>query len=480
MFALFFYQHEIQQPINELNYLELVHTLSERFKQLPMKLINALQLGLEPIKPDIVSIVGGGGKTSTLYRLAEEIVASGQRVVMTTTTRMGVYQTIGRPFLLEMEENVLPLRELELMLDEYGCCLLARPAEGDKQPGISPSLIDELVEADGSQTLPAKAPADHEPVIAQSTTLLVPMLGLDAVGRLIDTDYMHRPHLIRTLLDISPGADTLRLTPAYAAQLLIHPNGGAKFLPTKARLLPLLNKADNAPSLAMARLIAHQLANRQQPSLIGTVGIKTHEPVRERWSAQAIVVLAAGASRRMGRAKQLEVVDGEPMIVRAAQVALHSGADQVFVVIGSYANEVTLLLEPLKELIGERLQLVYNPDWETGQASSVRAGISALSSTVGSVLFMPVDQPYLSPALLRRLLSAWRKGARLAAPHVAGRLRGAPAIFDATLWPELLKITGDVGARSLLKKYQDQLVILEAEADQLRDIDSPEDLLLDK
>jgi len=459
-----------------------------------MDLIQAFQLYLNPARPDVVSIVGGGGKSSTLYRLAAEIVANGQRVVMTTTTRMGVYQTHDKPFLVEVPEDVLPFDQLTSTLEMYGCALLACPAEGDKQPGITPEMVDELarqakaldiaailVEADGSQTLPAKAPADHEPVIPSSTTLLVPVLGVEAVGSLINLEHMHRPHLIHSLLGLVANGETScgetsRLTPAQAAQLLIHQNGGAKALPKGARLLPLINKADTPPRLATARLISQLLAKREQPSLIGTVGLEKRDPIVERWATQAVVILAAGASRRMGRAKQLEVVDGEPMVLRAVKVARQCGADEITVVLGSYADEVTALLEPVIAEAGGQIQTVYNDQWRTGQASSVRAGVSALPHYVGCALFMPVDQPYLSATLLHGLLSTWRTGARLVAPSAQGQLRGAPALFDRTLWPVLSNLQGDVGARSLLKQYEGELVSIPVAAEQLRDIDSPEDL----
>ncbi len=94
----------------------------------------------------------------------------------------------------------------------------------------------------------------------------------------------------------------------------------------------------------------------------------------ERWSPLAAVILAAGRSSRMGRPKQLEAVDGEPMVVRAVRTALQSNVAQVLVVTGAYTDAVTMLLTPFREQVGDRLRLVHNPDWQTGQASSIRHG----------------------------------------------------------------------------------------------------------
>lgn len=189
-----------------------------------------------------------------------------------------------------------------------------------------------------------------------------------------------------------------------------------------------------------------------------------------------VVVLAAGRSSRMGRAKQLEVVDGAPMVVRATQTALTSVAGGVLVVTGAYAPDVTVVLAPTLDAVGDRLRLVHNAAWATGQASSLRAAITALPPRYGAALFLPTDQPFVPVALLNELIALWQHGAILAAPTVDGQPRGAPAIFDRTLWPELLALEGDTGARPLLQRYRTQLVTIAAERAWLRDIDTPADL----
>ena len=188
------------------------------------------------------------------------------------------------------------------------------------------------------------------------------------------------------------------------------------------------------------------------------------------------IVLAAGRSSRMGRAKQLEVVDGAPMVVRAVQTALASRANAVFLVTGAYTEEVTAMVAPLQQVAGERLRLVHNADWATGQASSVRAAVLALPSSCQAALFLPTDQPFAPVALLDDLMAAWRAGAVLAAPAVDGQPRGAPAIFDRRLWPDLLTLAGDTGARPLLQRYRADLITIPATAEWLRDIDTPADL----
>jgi molybdenum cofactor cytidylyltransferase len=333
-----------------------------------------------------------------------------------------------------------------------------------------------LVEADGSRRRPVKAPTAHEPVIPAETTLLVPVLGLDGLGHCIDEQYVHRPEQVHRVLGTSAAAQS-RLAPAMAVHLLASPQGGAKALPAGARLLPLLNKADGPVQRAAARLIARTLTQHTLPCLIGTMGLDMAEPIYERWAPLAAVVLAAGRSSRMGRPKQLESVDGEPMVIRSARIALQSDAQRVLVVTGAYAAEVSQCLAELRQQAAGRLQLVHNPDWEKGQSSSVHAALRALPRYIGAAIFMPVDQPYVPPALLRRLQRRWQQGAALAAPAVEGSPRGAPALFDRSLWPALFDLGGDVGGRSLLQAHRADLATVAVPAAYLRDIDTPEDLL---
>lgn len=188
------------------------------------------------------------------------------------------------------------------------------------------------------------------------------------------------------------------------------------------------------------------------------------------------VVLAAGQSSRMGRAKQLEPVDGVPMVVRAATVALQSDVDTVVVVTGAYATAVSAALQELLVANPTRLSLLHNAAWATGQASSVRTAVEACAATANALLFLPVDQPFLVSTLLQQLLAAWQQGARLAAPVVDNQMRGAPAIFDQSLFSELAKLTGDTGARPLFQRHRTEVVTVPAKAAWLQDIDTPEDL----
>ena len=184
-----------------------------------------------------------------------------------------------------------------------------------------------------------------------------------------------------------------------------------------------------------------------------------------------VVILAAGASSRMGTPKQLLPVNGRAMVVRAAEAALATRAAPVVVVLGANADKVRSALATLPILITE------NPDWPAGMASSIRAGMAALGSAsplLDAVVMALCDQPAFSSHVIARLLSAQRaSGRNIVAARYAGR-NGAPALFCRSQFGRLAALEGDRGARTLLNG--DPESVESVELSQLAiDLDSPAD-----
>ena len=199
---------------------------------------------------DVVSFVGGGGKTTSIARLARELSAIGWRVIATTSTHIAEDQ-IGL-----FPAHALPgdVALLSLCLDRYGQCLVVGPPDGKGSVlRITPETIIGLkshpdvdcilIEADGSKSRPFKAPAAHEPVVPEMTTILVPVAGMNCIGQPLDEKTVHRPEIVARLAGCEPGS---AISPEIIARTLAHPDGGAKNLPAGARMVPLLNKADTA------------------------------------------------------------------------------------------------------------------------------------------------------------------------------------------------------------------------------------------
>jgi molybdenum cofactor cytidylyltransferase len=205
--------------------------------------------------PELVAIVGGGGKSSLLFALARSLPG---RVVMTTTTRIFAAQmSRAAEFCTLADEN------WGERLEAFDSNLLVvGGVEGERAVGVPPELPAEMlarpgvdwvvVEADGSRMLPVKAPAAHEPVIPDQTSLLVPVVGIDALSGPI-CEVAHRPERVSTITGLAPEET---LTPEALAALLTSSQGGLKDAPQAARVAVLINKVESPSQLEAARRVA--------------------------------------------------------------------------------------------------------------------------------------------------------------------------------------------------------------------------------
>lgn len=183
------------------------------------------------------------------------------------------------------------------------------------------------------------------------------------------------------------------------------------------------------------------------------------------------VLLAAGEGQRLGQPKALVRVNGRTLVERGGRILLEAGCDPVVIVLGAAAHEVTASTD----LAGA--VTVVNPEWRSGMASSLRAGLAACDGSSAAVVTL-VDQPGVTAAVVRRLIDAWRS--RRTAAVVAG-YHGEPrnpVLLDASVWAEALEsAAGDVGAREWLRAHPESVDVLEcADAGNALDIDTPHDL----
>lgn len=185
----------------------------------------------------------------------------------------------------------------------------------------------------------------------------------------------------------------------------------------------------------------------------------------------AAIVLAAGGSRRLGSPKQLVRREGRSLVRRAADAAIAAGGRPTVVVLGSSSEEIA------PELDGARTHVVVNSGWETGMASSLRAGIRRvreISPECDAAIIVLADQPDVSDTLLRALVARLDAGPE---PAVACRydgILGPPAIFRATLFDRLASLTGDQGARALLRSEVLPVAAIDFPGG-ARDVDEPGD-----
>lgn len=211
-------------------------------------LIEALALGPK----ELIGLVGGGGKTTLMFRLAKEYLANGKRVVTTTTTKIFEPTPEETPFLLVEEDERKIKRQFVFLLEKYQhLTIAAQRIESGKLSGLSPDLIGELwlenevdgliVEADGAKRKPLKAPREGEPVIPSCTTLIIGLLGLDGLGKELNDENAFQADRISELTHTPKGE---KITEETFIRLAIHPEGLFKGSPSEARKVVLLNKMD--------------------------------------------------------------------------------------------------------------------------------------------------------------------------------------------------------------------------------------------
>ena len=160
------------------------------------------------------------------------------------------------------------------------------------------------------------------------------------------------------------------------------------------------------------------------------------------------IVLAAGRSSRLGRPKHLLPVNGEPLLRYTLRRILASSLARVIVVIGPEPDAIREAIADLP------VDVVVNPDAALGQSTSVATGIRALGPETKAVVMLLGDQPGIDPAVVDALTAAWREsGAPVVAPRYEGGI-GNPILFDRSLFPALLRLRGDTGARSVVRAHE--------------------------
>lgn len=182
------------------------------------------------------------------------------------------------------------------------------------------------------------------------------------------------------------------------------------------------------------------------------------------------VVLAAGAGRRLGTPKALVSLDGQPLVRRACRMLTEGGCAPVIVVAGARAERVAAAAAPYATVV--------NPAWDSGIASSVRAGLAAVPAGSAAAVIALVDEPFVGARAVRRLLAAFHGGAGAAVATYQGRPRN-PVLIARRYFDEVAAaVHGDRGARVWLRAHPELVIGVACDnTGDPWDVDTPEDLL---
>lgn len=239
----------------------------------------------------VISVVGAGGKTTLMERLAREILVRGETVLITTTTKimMPRGERPERVVISGQSGEVLELAKDLLSASGRLTAASAYLPSQDKLVGFGAAQIEELeqgnlfdwilVEADGARRLPLKAPAPHEPVVPSSSRWVVAVVGLDAIGRPLTDEWVFRSRLFAEITGLTPGA---AITEESVAAALVHEKGIMKDCPAGALKYVFLNKAETEErrltGRRIARILHEQGPMRLERVIIGALERET-EPL---------------------------------------------------------------------------------------------------------------------------------------------------------------------------------------------------------
>lgn len=181
-------------------------------------------------------------------------------------------------------------------------------------------------------------------------------------------------------------------------------------------------------------------------------------------------ILAAGTASRLGGGKQILPLAGRPLLAHAIDAARQAPLDPLLVVLGAAFDEIVAAIDLTGTVV------VRNRDYAAGQSTSVCAAVLALPDDVDAVMFLLGDQPGVSPEAIARLVAAFQTtGAAIVQPRYA-QGRGNPVLIARALFPALLDLTGDVGARPLIRQHADLVHLVELPGlSRPDDIDTPEE-----
>lgn len=413
--------------------------------------------------------------------LTRELTAKGKTVVQTTTTKIfrpeGVPVVIGEDYDQVLEQLIAAVATSGRAV--LGATLLPENKLSGIDPAWPQALLESgvadyiIVEADGSARKPIKGYASYEPVFPTRSDLLIPVLGIEAIGRPVNPDNVHRSDAFCKLTGALPDQP---LTVSHFVKCLLHMidlgRSGAPGTP----VLPLVNKVDRVAGADLIREIVAEIAD--MAGKVCFTSLKDNNPVRfiyhagmgERGFGFSIVVLAAGGSVRMGRSKLSLELQGKTLLENALLPIGQTGIKDVVVVL-SEENE------QLKDLVPSGYHIVVNRQSREGISTSLKAGLAVVDPCSQGVFFALGDQPFVAAEVYAKLMAYHRRKLPLITWPVHHGKRGNPVLFDRRLWPELMRTRGDEGGKQLIAATPETELgqVNVEDAGVLIDIDTPEE-----
>ncbi len=448
--------------------------------------------------PFVVSAVGGGGKTTTLVHLYQQSLRP--RSILTTTTAMiapGFHDDSTNPC-LSFRSLDSSLRDITMNPPSHSGVWFGEPFSDipGKYRGVDVNDLDTYVreqrscrndeliiycEADGSKRKPLKAHADHEPVIPLTTDLTLILFGCSGIDRALSEANVHRAELFAkaTSKQLDDRVEFEDLTELLRNGHLL------KGIPATSRVAVIFNQIDLLPKsmseinkleqwakaiLSIPRIDAIFFtggAGDEHDTILGVAKLESDAP---RFSA---VLLAAGLSTRMGTENKLLLPLGDKTVLaQTLSRVLSSDIGELVIVLGHEASKVkqSIAADALIEAPSEiDVKIVFNEDYEQGQGTSVACGVRHLADDSTACFFIPGDQPFVSPLIMRALAES-SAPKKIVIPTVGGK-RTSPVLFDRAFYRELAQLRDERGGRQVIETHEGDAVVLIQCDDELSSLD---------
>ncbi|MGQ0604612.1 MAG: nucleotidyltransferase family protein [Anaerolineales bacterium] len=372
---------------------------------------------------EIVALVGAAAP-AVLFRLADDIVEAGGRVIATTLATIPATLLDRAPKHFSAFE--VNRAQIEAALHKHPQLFITGPVDRtlDKAPGVSAGLLEDL------QAVP----------------------DLSALLVLVEHDQL--PHAATRVLSVQSLGSSL---PALSHE----------------RVSVLLDTTEGEEPASHTRAAALLQDDSVEVVLIGSP--RKINAIREAWARVGAVVLAAGRSTRMGQSKQLLPWGNSTLLGEVVQRLRATGVHDIVVVTGAEREAVERVVS--EAALGDaRVRCVFNPDYATSEmARSLQTGLRALKLHYHAAVVALADQPQIQPATVEAVLQRWRETlAPMVAPFRAGK-RGHPMLFDRAQWPQLLALPADANPRAVLQTAEGLEAVAIASDTILTDIDTPTD-----
>ena len=413
-----------------------------------MKLFKEIDISLD--KQELISITGGGGKTTSMFRLARELLKYDKKVLVATTT------AIMKPDENEYHKLYLTDKiDYRTIKASTGITVLgSKVNEDNKMIGIEKEIIDEIfksnifdyiiVEADGSKRKPIKAPASHEPVIPSLTTKTIGIIGMDCVGQKIYEENVHRAILFSQITDSKIG-DTIDENIIY--NLIVSPEGIFKNSPVNSQKYIILNKVETKSRKMVSQKVKSKIISNKvdiKNIIIGSMGRETNI---------AGIIMASGFSRRMKTDKLLLKLGDKMVLEKVIESCKKSNLEDIIVV---YRKD------EIRDLANRyNLRAVLNEKADEGQSASIKLGVSNIEKDTKGMMFIVGDQPHLDSLTIDTIIDEFEDNQeKIIIPIYDGK-KGNPTIFPISLKEELSALTGDVGGKEVINDNLDRVKYIE-------------------